>query len=141
MALKSYLLAANKATEEGSDSKAKSRMKKAEVLVGKTYVSKDYDKAIEMGKIYTEANPQNAEVYYYLSRSQAEQELLNDAIASMTKAIELSGDSVEDKYNFYLGEQLENSGKSAEAIAAYRKVSDEKYKAQAVYRANELEGK
>ncbi len=139
-AVKSYILAAQKAAEEGKDSKVVSRYKKAQTLVGKTYVAKDYEKAIEMANAYNEAKPDNADVNYYLSRALAESGDLPSALSAMKKAVELSGDAVPDKFTFYLAEQLEKSGNKAEAAATYRKVSEEKYKAQAEYRAGQLEG-
>ncbi len=139
-AVKAYIVAAQKAEETDDAKKAVSRYKKAEVLTGKTYVGKDYTTAIEMAKAYTAAKQDNAEVYYYLSRSQAAAGSGDDAIASMEMAISKSGDAVPDKYTFYLAEQLEKAGKNAEAAAAYRKVTEEKYKAQAEYRAGQLGG-
>lgn len=135
-----YMLAGQKASEEGRAEKAQNRMKKAETMVGKAFVAKNYDSSIELGKAYISVDDKNAEVNYYLARSLSEKEMVEEAITHMNKAIELSGANVEDKYHFYLGEQLEKAGKKAEAAASYRKVMHEKYKAQAEYRAGQLGG-
>lgn len=138
-AVNSYIMAAKKATDEGKADRAKSRYKKAETLIGKTYVAKNYDMAIGMAKAYIEGAPANADVNYYMSRSLGAKANYSEAIAAMKTAIELKGDAAPDKYTFYLAEQLEKSGAKAEAATFYRKVTEEKYKAQAEYRAGQLE--
>jgi len=138
-AVNNYILAAKKATDEGKADRAKSRYKNAETLIGKTYVAKNYDMAIDMAKAYVGGAPANADVNYYMSRSLAAQDNYTEAIAAMRTAIELKGDAVPDKYTFYLAEQLEKSGSKSEAASLYRKVTEEKYKAQAEYRAGQIE--
>ena len=138
-AVKSFVMAAQKATEEGKEDRAKSRYKKAQVLIGKTYVGKDYDTALAMAQAFNESGEANPEVYYYMSRALGAQSNYGEAIPAMRKAVELKGDSVPDKYTFYLAEQLEKTGANAEAAALYKTITDEKYKKQAVYRAGELE--
>ena len=137
-AVNSYIMAAKKANEEGKADKVTSRYKKAEVLIGKTYVSKDYDTAISMAEAYNADAPANADVNYYLSRSFGAMEKYTEGIAAMRKAVEIKGGAVPDKYTFYLAEQLEKSGNGAEAKTLYSKVTEEKYKAQATYRASQL---
>ncbi len=137
-AVNSYIMAAKKADAEGKADKVSSRYKKAQVLIGKTYVAKDYDTAISMAEAYNTDAPANADVNYYLSRSFGAMEKYTEGIAAMRKAVELKGGAVPDKYTFYLAEQLEKSGNGAEAKTLYSKVTEEKYKAQAEYRASQL---
>ena len=137
-AVNSYIMAAKKADAEGKAEKVSSRYKKAEVLIGKTYVAKDYDSAISMAQAYNTDAPANADVNYYLSRSFGAMEKYTEGIEAMRKAVELKGGAVPDKYTFYLAEQLEKSGNAAEAKTLYSKVTEEKYKAQAEYRASQL---
>ena len=138
-AVKSYILAAQKGDAEGKADRAASRYKKAETLIGKTYVAKDYAMAIEMAQAYTTSAPDNADVYYYLSRSLGSTDKFEEGVTAMKKAMEISGDSAPDKFIFYLAEQLEKSGSATEAAAMYKKVTEDKYKAQAEYRASQLE--
>ena len=62
------------------------------------------------------------------------------ALEHATRAIELSGDTAPDKYFYAQATQLEGLGKKSEAIAAYKKITGEKYKAQAEYKISELGG-
>jgi tetratricopeptide (TPR) repeat protein len=138
-AVKFYIQAGERAIVEENDERAESRFKKAEVLVGKTYVSKDYDTAIEMARSYIVAKPGNADVNYYLSRALSEKGESEEALVFMDKAIELGGEEV-DKFNFYKAELLEALGRNGEAAEAYKLVSDKKYKAQADYRISQING-
>lgn len=138
-AVKYYIHAGEKALVEENMDRAESRFKKAEVLVGKTYVDKNYDIAIEMARSYINAKPGNADVNYYLSRSLSEKGENEEALVYMDKAIDLGGEEV-DKFNFYKAELLEVLGRSGDAAATYKLVSDAKYKAQAEYRISQIDG-
>lgn len=136
----SYLKAADMAKTAGKEKKVKSRLKRAKYLIGKTYVGKKYDDAIKMAESYIAADDANPEVHYYMARAKQATESIEDAAMHIAKAVELSGESVESKYYFYQGEILEAKGDKAGAAAAYKKVTEEKYKAQAEYRAGQLGG-
>lgn len=139
-AVKYYIMAGQKAFAEDNTDRAESRLKKAEVMIGKTYVADDFETAIKMARAYIEAQPGNPDVNYYLSRSLAEKGQIEEALTYMDKAIELGAQEEVDKYNFYKAEQLEKLGRNSEAAAAYKLVNDEKYKAQADYRVSQIEG-
>ena len=127
------------ADAEGKADKVESRYKKVRDFIATTFIKhKDYDTAISMANAYNTEAPANAEVNYYLSRSFGAMEKYTEGIAAMRKAIELEGGAVPDKYTFYLAEQLEKSGNGAEAKTLYSKVTEEKFKAQAEYRASQL---
>ena len=115
--------------------------KQAQTIVGKLYVGKDYDKAIEAGMAHLEKRD-NAEVYYYMSRCQLEKKNNEDALQYISKAIELAtaGENVDDKYYMALGISLENLGRNDEAVEAYKKITGEKYKSNAEYRVKTIQG-
>jgi len=140
-ATKAYIDAASKAkagTEKSKDKKAASRLKRAKTLVGKMFVAKSYADAIAGGDAYL-AVEKEAEVHYYVSRSQAESGDSEKAVMHAEQAIALSA-APEDKYFYAHASQLEKVGKNAEAIASYKKITGEKYKAQAEYRISQLGG-
>jgi len=60
-AVNSYIKAAKMAEAEGKADKVESRYKKAEFLIGKTFVAKDYDTAISMAEAYNTDAPANAD--------------------------------------------------------------------------------
>ncbi|MEL6124170.1 MAG: tetratricopeptide repeat protein [Bacteroidota bacterium] len=140
-AVAQYVDAAQRATAEGKEDRAASRYKKARTMIGKMYVAKDYDNAIAAAQEFAKVNANDADVHYYLSKSLAEKGDTETAVTHISKAIELAGASSPDKYYYAHGSQLEKLGKSTEAIAAYKKITDDKYKKQADYRISELGGR
>ena len=139
-AIKMYLIAGDKTSAKGKAEKAAKLYKKARNMVGKIYTSKDYPNAIVAGKAFMEMR-ENAEVCYYLCRAITESTGTEEAITYADKAISLSGDTVDDKYYVAKAKACEKLNKNAEAVAAYKLVTGEKYKPQAEYKIKELEGK
>jgi len=127
-ALESYLKAAQMSATAGKSDRAAKRYKKAQTMVGKTYVAKDYDAAIAMGQ------------HYYLSKALGEKGDNETAASHISKAIELAGAEAPGKYYYAQGSQLEKLGKNSEAISAYKKITDDKYKANAAHRITALGG-
>ena len=139
-AVKAYLEAAAKGEAEGKADRAEKRAKKAQTMVGKLFVSKSYADAIAAGEAFVSMKDDDSEVHYYLSRSYAESGDSEKAVASAEKAIALSADAPADKYYYAHATQLEALGKKADAIAAYKMITGEKYKKQAEYKISELGG-
>lgn len=140
-AAKAYIDAAdkaNKGSEKSKEKKSESRLKRAKTLIGKLFVAKSYTDAIAGGDSFLAVNDKEAEVHYYLSRSHAESANVDKAVMHAEQAIALAA-APEDKYFYAHASQLEKLGKSAEAIASYKKITGEKYKKQAEYRISELE--
>ena len=139
-AIKAYLLASNKGAEEGKQEKAESRLKKARTMVGKLFVAKSYDAAISAGNAFASVKNDDAEVHYYLSRSCAETGNAEKALEHASSAISLVGEVAPDKYYYAQATQFEKLGNKAEAVAVYKKITGDKYKAQAEYKIKELGG-
>lgn len=139
-AVTAYLDASAKGVAEGKADRAASRAKQARTIVGKAFVGKDYDLAVAAGNAFIEAKDDDAEVHYYVARSLAEKGDAATSISHIEKAISLAGDTADDKYHYAHATQLEAIGKKAEAIAAYQKITGEKYKKQADYKISELKG-
>ena len=129
-AITQYITAGDITTASGKVKKAKKLYKKARNMVGKIYQSKDYPKAIEAGKAFL-AVKENAEVAYYVCRANTESIADEEAITYADKAIAFSGATVDDKYYVAKAKAYEKMGKNADAIAAYKLVTGDKYKAQA----------
>ena len=139
-AIKMYITAGDKTTEGGKAEKAAKLYKKAQNMVGKIYQGKDYESAITAGKAFLEMRD-NAEVCYYVCRAITESTPTEEAITYADKAIELSGEEVNDKYYVAKAKAYEKLSKNADAIEAYKLVTGEKYKPQAEYKIKELGGK
>ena len=137
-AVSAYVNAAQMATTAQKAKRAASRYKKARTMVGKMFVAKEYDNAIAAGTSFIAVNDDDADVHYYMSKSLAEKGDNETASSHMTKAITLKGADVPAKYLYAQGQQLEKLGKKQDAVAAYKKITDAKYKKQADYRISEL---
>ena len=131
-------IATGDAHSEKKPERAAKMYKRAQNIVGKLYTGKSYDEGIAAGQAYLEIRPENAEVNYFIARCMIEKGQNEEALAHAEKALELAGETPEDKYFIAKGMSLENLGKNADAIAAYKMVSGEKYKKQAEFRIQKL---
>ncbi len=129
-AVKAYIVAGDKYTASEKAKYASSMYKKAKNIVALLYKEKDYPKTIEAGKAHLELKD-NADVAYYVSRSNTETIANEEAITYADKAITISGDTVDDKYYVAKAKAYEKMGKNADAVEAYKLVTGEKYKATA----------
>ena len=142
-AVAAYLEAADLSTKAGKADRAAKLAKKAGSIVGKLYSAKDYAAAIEAGKAHLEVK-ESQTVHYYLAKSMEKQKDNANAATHIAKAVEMaeaSGTAVPDKYYWAQGNILEATGNKANAVAAYKKITGEKYKANADYKITELGGK
>ncbi len=140
-AVTSYLKSAKMALDAGKTKSSASRYKKVRIMIGKKYVAKEYDDAIAAGQAFIAQNDTDADVFYYMAQSYGKKNDFEAGVEHITKAIELAGENTPDKYLYAQGSMLEKLGKKSEAVAAYQKITEEKYKAQADYRIGELKGR
>ena len=142
-AVEAYIGAADLAEKDGKADRAVQLVKKAGSIVGKLYSSENYAGAIEAGKAHL-ALKENDKVHYYLGQSLSKTNDNANAVTHINKAVELataSGTAVPDKYYWAQGNILEATGNKADALAAYKKITGEKYKANADFKVKELSGK
>ncbi len=140
-AVDAYLKAAEIAKKADKTSKEEKAYKKANVIVSKLYVAKEYDQAIELGQKVL-AVKKLSSLNYYVSRSLLEK---GDAEGALTQANEAianvpEGNMVEDK--FYVAQAMAYAalGKNAEAIKSYEMVKEGQYLEQAQYQIKKLKG-
>ncbi len=141
-AVKAYIAAADLAEKSGKADRAVQLVKKAGSIVGKLYSGKNYAGAIEAGKAHLELK-EAEKVHYYMGQSFSKTKDNTNAATHINKAVELaeaSGAAVPDKYYWAQGNILEATGKKTDALAAYKKISGEKYKANADFKVKELGG-
>lgn len=122
--------------------RAEKMYNRAQNMVGKLYTSKAYDEGIAAGNVYLALKADNAEVNYYIARCLIEKGNNDEALKYADQAITLAtaddGGEAKDKYYIAKGLSLENLGKNADAVSAYKMVSGEKYKKQAEYKIQKL---
>ncbi len=141
-AVKAYIAAADLAEKSGKADRAVQLVKKAGSIVGKLYSGKNYAGAIEAGKAHLELK-EAGNVHYYLAQSFSKTKDNATAATHIVKAVDLTaaaGTAVPDKYYWAQGNILEATGKKADALAAYKKITGEKYKANADFKVKELGG-
>lgn len=139
-AVETFLLAADKRIAQEKPKKAKKIYKQTKSIIGKLYTSKEYDLAIEAGNMHIAKDANNAAVHYYMSRSYTEKGDFTNALKSADLAITNGGDAVEDKYYIAKAKALEGSGDKSGAIAAYKKVTGDKYRESAEFQIKKLQG-
>jgi len=141
-AVQAYIAAADLSAEAGKADRSGQLLKRAESIIGKLYSGKKYDLAIEAGKAHL-ALRESKNVHYYMAKSFEKQKNTPAALEHITKAVEMAEAAegpVADKFYWAQGNILEASNKKTEALSAYKKISGEKYKANADYRIRELGG-
>ena len=138
-AIELYIQSGMMNKEAGKTKKVASTLKKLNVIVGKAYTGKEFDKAIEYGTQALTLGDAPS-ISYYMSRAMIEKGDHAGALESATKAITGAGDKVEDK--FYIAQALAyvGLGKKTDAISSYEKVTEEKYLEQAKYQIGKLKG-
>jgi len=127
--------------EKGKDKKVDKTLKTLNVMTGKSYTGDKFDEAIAIGKKALTVKP-NASIAYYVSRAYLEKGENDMALEMATSAIETAtaNSTMKDKYYIAQAKSYAAVGKKAEAIAAYEKVTEEKYLEQAKYQIGQLKG-
>lgn len=141
-AVTAYIAAADLAEKGGKADRAIQLVKKAGSIVGKLYTGKKYAEAIEAGKAHLELK-ETDKVHYYMAQSFSKSKDNANAGTHITKAVEMaeaSGAAVPDKYYWAQGNILEANGDKSGALVAYKKISGDKYKANADFKIKELAG-
>lgn len=141
-AIKGYLGAAARYETSGKADRAAKLVKRATNIVGKLYTGKDYPAAVAAGRAHLELKETHG-AHYYVAKSLEKQKDNASAATHINKAVEMaaaSGKPVPDKYYWAQGNVLEATGDKAGAAAAYKKITGEKYKANADFKIKEIEG-
>ncbi len=138
-AINTYFKSAELSEKAGKAKSAAKTIKKAASVVSKLYSSKDYAKTIEAGKAFLAVNDDSHKVHYYMAKSHQKQKGYATALTHINKAVEQAGDKAKDKYFWAQGNIAEKAGKKSAAIAAYKKITDAKYKENAEFKIKELQ--
>lgn len=135
-AIAAYMTAAQKASAEGKTSKVSEAQKRAKSVVSGKYKAKAYADVISLGQQFL-AGAKNDAVSYYVAKSLIETGKHSDALAHLDNAI-AGTTGAKDKYYYTKATALEKLGKNADAVSAYKLITDEKYKKQADYKISTL---
>ncbi len=135
-AMAAYMKASEMAKAEGKAKKESEAYKRAKSLVSSSYNAKSYDEVISLGTTLV-AKKDNPDVRYYMAKSLMETGKHSDAISHLDSALGLAPEK-KDRVIFAKAESLEKLGKNAEAVAAYKMITDAKYKKTADYKISTL---
>lgn len=141
-AVPAYLSAAEVcAKSEKTKDKVEQLESKASNILALAYSDKKYDETIAAANAYLEVR-EAAEAHYYLAKALLDTGKPSDALTHADQAITMIPDG-EDESKYYLtkGEAHEALKQTAEAIEAYKKVTEDKYEKVARYRIDQLDGK
>ena len=138
-AIDAYFQAAAVANEAGKADRAERYIKRTASMIGKLYVNKEYDQAVNAGEAYLASGNDSESVRYYMAKSLLKQGKASDALTHAEKANEMAGEGAEDyKYTYTVAEIQEALGNKAAAAATYSKVKSGKYFESASYKAKNL---
>ncbi len=135
-AIDAFFLGSGKAKAEGKAKKAADAEKRAKGIITSLYSGKKYADVVTIGEKFL-AKASNADVSYYVGKSMVQGGNDAGAVAHFDKA--LAGSIADtDKVNYAKAQSLEKLGKNADAVAAYKLVTGEKYKAQVDHKVSTL---
>lgn len=135
-ALAKYFEAAKIAKAEAKPKKENEAYERAKSIVSSNYKEKNYDKVIALGESYV-AESKNPDVSYYIAKSLMANNKNETAVPHLDDALSQSPEK-KDKIIYAKGQALEALGKNAEAVAAYKLITDAKYKESAEYKVKTL---
>jgi tetratricopeptide (TPR) repeat protein len=135
-ALAKYFEGAKIAKAEAKPKKEKEAYERAKSLISSNYKEDKYDKVITLGDAYV-AEKKNADVSYYIAKSLMATNKNEAAVPYLDDALSQSPEK-KDKFIYAKGQALEAAGKNAEAVAAYKLITDAKYKESAQYKVKTL---
>lgn len=135
-ALKAFLDAADKAKAANSTKKADEAFKRGKSVLTSLYNAKKYAKVVSLGKDFL-AKSQNADVNYYVGKSLMQTDGHADAVTYFDAAL-AANPTKKDRVIYAKAQSLEKLGKNADAVAAYKLITDEKYKANAAHKVSTL---
>jgi len=135
-AIASYMKAAEVAKAEGKDKKVTEANKRAKSLITAAYNDKKDAEVVALGTAFL-AGAQNSDVSYYVGKSLMNQDKQSDAIVHFDKALQSSPEK-KDRIIYAKAQSLEKLGKNAEAVAVYKLITNEKYKANAAHKISTL---
>lgn len=136
-ALKAFLGAADKATASGNEKKVDEAYKRGKSVLTSMYNAKSYDQVVSLGKEFLAKSP-NADVNYYVGKSLMATDGHADAVSFFDAAL-AANPSKKDRVIYAKAQSLEKLGKNADAVAAYKLITDEKYKANAAHKVSTLQ--
>ncbi len=136
-AMNAFLDAADKAKADDNAKKADEALKRGKSVLTDLYNSKSYDKVIALGKTYL-AKAQNPDVNYYVGKSLMATDAHSDAVSYFDASL-AANPSKKDRVIYAKAQSLEKIGKKADAVAAYKMITDEKYKANAAHKISSLQ--
>jgi len=135
-AMTTYLKAAEVAKAAGKDSKVEEATKRAKSLITSAYNAKKNEDVISLGKAFL-SGMANSDVNYYVGKSMMNMENHADAVGYFDTAL-TSATEKKDRIFYAKAQSLEKLGKNADAVAAYKLITDEKYKANAAHKISTL---
>lgn len=136
-AMDGFLAAADKANAVNDTKKSSEAIKRAKSILTELYNAKTYDQVITLGKVFLAKSP-NPDVNYYVGKSMMATEAHADAVSFFDAAIAANPEK-KDRVIYAKAQSLEKIGKNADAVAAYKMITDEKYKANATHKIAKLQ--
>lgn len=139
-AIEALMMYASLAKEEADEKKVGDAFARSKNMLVRTYNEKKYEDVTKIGEVIL-ANDKNADAAYLVGKAYDELGNKDKAIEKLTASIDMStaaGETVDDKVYYALGLAYESAGIKDKAIEVLKKITDEKFKASAEYKVQQL---
>jgi len=134
-AIDAFFVGVDKAKGENKAKKAADAEKRAKSIITTVYKAKKHADVVSLGEKFL-AKSKNPDVSYYVGKSMIANGNDEGALAHLDAA--LNGIKDSDKVNYAKAQTLEKLGRNADAVAAYKLVTGEKYKASVNHKVSTL---
>ena len=128
------------AKEEADEKKSGDALARAKNMLVRTYNDKNYEVVTKIGEALL-AYDKNSDAAYIVGKSYDELGNKEKAIELLNASLDIStaaAETVDQKVYYALGIVYEASGNKEKAIEVLKKITDEKYKASAEYKIQQL---
>lgn len=125
-AIKYYLQSGEMYSSAGKVDNAQKIFNQIKVILGKLYVAEKYDEVLKLGEPIID-DLKNPSIAYYVAGAAQKSDDNQKGLDIINKAISLAGDKTHDKYFVVQASAYEGLGNKAEAIAALKKITSDKY--------------
>ncbi|MCB0646484.1 MAG: tetratricopeptide repeat protein [Saprospiraceae bacterium] len=139
-AIDAMMMYASLAKEEADEKKVGDAFARSKNMLVRTYNDKKYEEVTKVGEVILE-NDKNADAAYLVGKAYDELGNKEKAIEKLNASIDIStaaGEAIDDKVYYALGLVYESAGIKDKAIEVLKKITDEKYKASAEYKVQQL---
>lgn len=139
-AMEAMMMYASISKEENDEKKLGDALARSKNMLVRTYNDKKYEEVIQIGELLL-ATDKNSDAAYLVGKAYDETGNKEKSIELLNSSLEIStaaSETIDDKVYYALGLVYESAGMKEKAIEVLKKITDDKYKASAEYKVQQL---